>query len=206
MAISYPLTFPTTRGTRDVTLTMVDTVAEYSATFTAQQQVHAYKGQWWEATVTLPPMKRDNAEAFASFLAKLRGKRGTFRMGISSAGTARGSPAGSPVFQSVSSDGYTLTTNGWSNSVTDLLKEGDYIQIEDYLYKVVEDTDSDGSGNADIEVWPAIRQDAVSGTSTIDFTDPKSIWMLKDNVREFSIDVAKLYRLPPFTCKEALRF
>ena len=203
MAITYPLTFPATKGTREVSLRMVDIVGVFRSSFTGQEQVQAQGGDWWEATVTMPPMVRADAEAFAAFLGKLRGTRGTFLMGVSSAGTARGSPAGTPVLDSVSADGYTIQTSGWTTGITGVLLAGDYISIQHRLYKVLDNANSNGSGEADLEIWPRIRPNA-SPSDAITFTNPKGIWRLADNLREFRINVDQHYGFT-FVCEEALR-
>lgn len=204
MAITFPITFPSYNAARNIRLIARDTVSAFRDPFSAVEQVHDFGGQWWESVVTLPPMERAKAEQYASFLWKLNGIKGTFKMGVSSAGTSRGSPSGTPVVQSVTFLGQTITTDTWGANSTQVLAEGDYIQIEDHIYKVLEDATTDGSGETDIEIWPALRPDAVTGTSTITYSDPVGLWRLAENMRTIEINVAKHYGIS-FACVEALR-
>jgi hypothetical protein len=64
--------------------------------FTFKGQAHAYAGQMWEADITLPTMKRSDAEQWVSWLISLRGQLGTFLLGDFVGGTARGTPTGTP--------------------------------------------------------------------------------------------------------------
>jgi len=71
MAISYPVTFPAAIGVSSINIRAKTVVGVSSSPFTGQQQVYKHQGQWWEAEVSLPPMKRDEAEQVVSFLIKM---------------------------------------------------------------------------------------------------------------------------------------
>ena len=60
MAINYPLTLPTVTGVRSIELQASNAVAISRSPFTFASQVHAYSGQMWSASLTLPPMKRSD--------------------------------------------------------------------------------------------------------------------------------------------------
>ena len=78
MAISYPLATPTNKTIQQVAFFARNTVAISQSPFTYSQQVHKWTGQRWEADITLPPMKRADAEEWISFLVSLKGSYGTF--------------------------------------------------------------------------------------------------------------------------------
>ena len=115
MAISYPLTLPTQTGIASVNLHAVNSVAISQSPFTYKQQVVAHTGQRWEAEVSLPPMKRSDAEVWIAFLLSLKGQRGTFLMGDPNCATARGSASitpGTPVVNGADQTGDSLTVDG----------------------------------------------------------------------------------------------
>ncbi len=155
MAITYPLSLPTARGPSAVTMTMVNVTALSSSPFTGQQQVYRHQGQWWKADLTLDIMSRPQTDTWASFLAKLSGRYGTFLLG-DPAGVAPKGTVSSCVVNGSGQTGYELAV-----TMTGSLLAGDYIQLgsglTSRLYKVL--TDQTGSGTLDI--WPKLRESPV---------------------------------------------
>ena len=206
MAITYPLALPTHTGIAQISLRANDTVAMNMSPFSARQQVYKYSGQFWEADITLPPMKREDAEQWITFLMKLNGAYGTFLLGDPNGATARGVATGSPVVNGASQTGYELVTDGWTADTTGILKAGDYIQLgtgsDSRLYKVLDDVDSDGSGNATLDLWPNLRS-SPDDDATITVSNCQSLFRLTTNVTDININQASLYGLT-FGAVEAL--
>lgn len=206
MAISYPLSLPTQAGIAKVRLIANDVVAVSQSPFTAAQQVYKYTGQFWEADITLPPMKRADAEYWISFLLKLAGPYGTFLLGDPNGGTARGAATGTPLVNGGSQTGNELITDGWTNSTTGILKAGDYIQLgtgsSSQLYKVLDDVNSDGSGNATLTVWPDLRS-APANNAAITVSNPKGVFRLASGQATWDISEASIYGIT-FGAREAL--
>lgn len=93
MAITYPLNTPTNIGIANITLMAESAVAVSQSPFTFQQQVVAHPGQRWAASISLPPMKRVDAENWIAFLLSLKGQVGTFLLGDPNAVSPQGSAA-----------------------------------------------------------------------------------------------------------------
>lgn len=205
MAIVYPLTFPTD-CIRSVTIRSRNVVATSISPFTGQQQVYRHQGQWWEMEVTMPAMKRADAEAVAAFLIKLSGQYGTFLLGDIANTAPRGVGTGTPLVQGASQTGDTLVTDGWTPSTTGILKAGDWIQLgsasSTRLHKVLDDVNSDGSGNATLTIWPNLRS-SPSDNAAITINNTKGIWRLASNAQDYTIDIGKVYGMT-FACMEAL--
>ena len=195
MAISYPLSTPTNETIQRVSFFARNTVAVSQSPFTYAQQVHKWQGQRWEADVTLPPMKRADAEEWISFLIKLKGSYGTFLLGDPSAVTPRGTASSSPG---------TPVVNGASQ--TGYLKAGDYIQLGSgasaKFHKVLEDTDTDGSGNATLTIFPDLRS-SPADDATVVVTNAKGVFRLSDNLINWNVDEASVYGIT-FGCAESL--
>lgn len=206
MPISYPLALPTTTGVAKIRLIANDIVGISQSPFTAAQQVYRYTGQFWEADITLPPMTRAEAEYWISFLLKLNGPYGTFLLGDPVGGTARGVATGTPVVNGGSQTGNELVTDGWTTSTTGILKAGDYIQLGSgataRLYKVLDDVNSDGSGNATLTLWPDLRS-APADNATITVSSPKSVFRLATASAQWDVNEASIYGLT-FGAREAL--
>lgn len=205
MPISYPLTFPS-QCIRAVTIRARNVVGSSVSPFTGQQQVYKHPGQWWEMEVSMPPMRRADAEAVAAFLIKLNGSYGTFLLGDPANTTPRGIGTGSPLVKGAGQTGDTLLTDGWTAGVTGILRAGDWIQLgaasTARLHKVLDDVNSDGGGNATLTIWPDLRS-SPADNAVITVNSAQGRWRLASNDTGYSIETGRLYGIT-FACVEAL--
>jgi hypothetical protein len=206
MAISYPLALPTHTGIRSIELRAVNAVAYSRSPFTFAGQAFAYAGQMWQADVTLPPMKRADAEQWVAWLVSLRGSLGTFLLGDSLGATARGVATGTPLIKGGSQTGGTINIDGATSGVTGWLKAGDYVQIGSggtaRLHKVLQDANSDGSGNVTLELWPHVRT-APADNAAVTVSSAKGLFRLASNEQAWSINEASIYGIT-FSAMEAV--
>lgn len=208
MAITYPLTFPTT-GVANINLMARNVIGSTVSPFNLKQQIHKHVGQRWEADITLPPMKRAEAEVWISFFMKLYGSYGTFTMGDPNAATPRGSAAttaGTPVVNGASQTGGELAIDGLPTSETGYLLAGDYIQLGTgataQLYKVLDDVDTNASGEATVTIWPDLRSSPSDG-ATVAVSSAVGLFRLGTNVTDWQINQAGFYSMT-FGAIEAL--
>ena len=199
MAETYPLSLPTVTGIARIKMIARDTIGMSVSPFTGTQQVYRHQGQAWEADITLPPMKRAEAEEWNSFLLRLRGQYGTFLMGDPNAATPRGSAssvAGTPLVNGADQIGDELNIDGLPVSATGYLKAGDYIQIgtgaSSTLHKVLEDVDSNASGQATLNLWPRIRT-APTNNASVTVSNAKGLFRLAANESGWDINEASIY-------------
>lgn len=194
--ISYPLTLPSHTGIAQINLRAINTVGMSMSPFTYAQQVVAHSGQRWEADITLPPMERADAEQWVAWLVSLRGQLGTFTLGDPLGATPRGSAGGTPLVNGADQTGGTLTIDGCTASQTGWLKAGDYIQLGSAgtatLHKVLQDADSDGSGNVTLDIWPYIRT-APSDNAAVVTSSAVGKFRLASNEQNWSINEASIY-------------
>ena len=209
MAISYPLSLPTVTGIRSVTFRTVNAVSVSRSPFTFKEQVFSHVGQRLEADVSLPPMKRADAEVWISFLLSLKGQTGTFLLGDPLNATPQGSAkdtAGTPLVNGADQTGDSLTIDGLPVSTTGYLKAGDYIQLgaasSAKLYKVLNDVDTDGSGQASLDLYPSIRT-APADDAPVTVSNAVGVFRLASNETSWSISEASIYGLT-FGCIEAI--
>jgi len=196
--ITYPLQLPS-QNIRRVRMIMEKVSSVAQSPFTLQEQVQEWiGGERWVAELELPPIRsRATAEAWLTFLGSLRGLVGTFEMGDPLGGTPRGSVLGTPVVDGIeSAQSKTLDTTGWDINETGVLLKGDYVQLtvggKKYLHKVLTDTDSDGSGDATIDVWPVTRV-SVPDTTSVVTSSCKGTFRLMDTVQGWDADYLRLY-------------
>lgn len=201
MAITYPLSLPTSIGIEQITLRAVNAVSTTQSIFTYRQQVVSYAGQRWEASIRIPPLRKDVMEEWVAFLVSLKGQTGTFLLNdpnnTSPRGTASTTP-GTPVVNGASQTGDTLNISGLPVSETGYLLPGDYIQLgsgsSSRLHKVLTSTDTDGSGLATVDIWPSILTAPVNGSSVV-LTDAKGLFRLNSNMSEWTINNSNAYGL-----------
>lgn len=193
MAITYPLALPTHTGIASIELMAINSVAYSRSPFTFAGQAHAYAGQMWQADVTLPPMKRADAEQWIAFLVSLRGQFGTFYLNDPSATSPRGTV-------STNSDVNSATGSAGDSTISvtitsgETLLAGDYIQIgttsNRTLHKVL--VDATGTGSAqDIEIWPALRENKSS--AGVNVVNASGVFRLASNEQAWSVNEASIY-------------
>jgi hypothetical protein len=206
MAISYPLSLPTTPGFQKTKLTMNNIVGVSRSPFTGQQEVYQWAGEGFLADVSLPPMKRVQAQKWVTLLAALRGQLGTLYIGDDQATAPRGVATGTPLVHGAQSAmSNTLATKGWTHGVTGILLAGDYIQLgtgaQQRIYQVLTDVNSDGSGLATLDIFPTLRE-GVSDNQPITLSNPMGTFRLVKNDRTWDVDAASIYGIE-FQCEEA---
>lgn len=194
MAITYPLSTPTTIGIESIELRAVNAVATSQSPFTYKQQIVSHGGQRWEASVTIPSVRRDLAGAWKAMLVGLKGQTGTFLLGDPDYVTPRGTVSSCTLSGSVGDDFATVTMTG-------TLLAGDYIQLGSgssaKLHQVLEDLD----GNGNLQLWPNLRSDYTN--ETVVTSSPKGVFRLRDNVTSWSINNASFYGIS-FEAVEAI--
>ena len=198
MAISYPLSLPTSIGIAQIEFRATNAVAVSRSPFTYSTQVHAYSGQSWQADVTLPSIRRDLAEEWVAWLISLKGQLGTFYLGDPNAVTPRGSARDTDTIQvsGATSSGNTLAIDSAPASQTGYLKAGDYMQVGSgtsrQLFKVLADVNTNGSGQATVDIWPDVRT-TIANNSAVTVENTKGIFRLASNEQGFSINEASFY-------------
>ncbi len=194
MAITYPLTLPTSIGIANITLYANNAVAISQSPFTFQQQIIQHAGQRWTASVSIPPVRRDLAEPWNAFLLALKGPVGTFLLGDPNAKAPRGTASTATLTGTAGSSSPTITMTG-------TLLAGDYIQLgsngTSTLHKVLVNR----SGSGTLEIWPKLRSSVTNATVTLDNTVGR--FRLSSTQQSFSIDSASIYGIS-FDCVEAL--
>lgn len=206
MAITYPLAFPTYSGITSIRFNTIRAAVMSQSPFSFKQQTLEYPGERWEADITLPPMKKSSAKAWIGWLCSLNGHEGTFLMGDPDGALPLGSAGGTPLVAGASQTGRSLNIDGATASQTGWLKAGDYIQLGSSstatLHMVLQDADSDGGGNVQLDLFPKVRT-APADNSAVVVTSPKGLWRLKTPNVDWDIRQAAIYGLK-FSVVEAI--
>lgn len=206
MAISFPRSLPTVIGIANITLRAVNQTAMTMSPFTYKQQIHNHAGQRWEAEVQLPPMKSDTAEEWIAFLLSLNGRAGTFLLGDPNRTTARGALGGTPLVNGADQTGSSISIDGCSSNVTGWMKAGDYIQLGSAstatLHKVLQDADTNSSGEVTLDIWPNIISAPANNASVIT-SNTVGRWRLNSGEQDWSINSASTYGIT-FACVQVV--
>ena len=182
MAISYPLTMPSTPAIRRARFELVSNNAIFQKPLNKVAQTLERDGALWRAMFTLPSMTRAGGGAeWAAFLTSLRGPVGTFYGYDPLATAARGTAPGTPLVNGGSQTGNTLDTKGWTATQSGILLPGDYIQVNDRFHMVVETAASDGAGLSTVSIEPKLRE-SPAADAPITTAAPKCIMRLESNV------------------------
>lgn len=197
MAVSYPLNFPSV-GIVDSSFRLQRVVSESQSVFTGATQVYQHQGEWWEGEVTFRTMRRADAGLVQSFLAQLRGKKGTFLYGDPDALALGLMGAGGTItVNGAGQTGNSLNVDGMTPSTT-ILKAGDYFQLgtgsSAKLYMCTEDLVSNGSGVGVLNFEPRLKVSPIDNQSVIT-TSPKGVFRLSENIAEWRANQTSLYQI-----------
>lgn len=165
-----PPDFPTTPKPISATITSFAPTL-ISVTNSLKRQVRTRGVQAWQLDLTYGAMTRATFAPLWAFLVSQAGQAGKFTVSIPGLCTPQGTAAGTPVVNGGAQTGNVLVTDGWSLSSA-VLKKGDWIEVDGdrKVYQVTGDVTSDGSGNASIPIFPALRR-SPSDNVTV-YTDP----------------------------------
>lgn len=203
---TYPISPPNNHITSMVlTLDFANALTESPMSYASQ--VYDWGGIRWKLNFTLPPLKREAAEEWIAFILALRGRKGTFLAGDPSGGTPRGVGGGTPLVNGANQTGQTLVIDGCPLSTTGWLKKGDYFQLgtglTSRLYKLIEDVNTDGSGNATLEFVPSLRSLSVNNEA-LTITNAKGLFRNAENSTAWTADASgKVFHFS-FAAMEAL--
>ncbi len=207
MAISYPLSMPTTVGPSNVTFYATHATSVSRSPFTFASQVQSYTGQMLGATVTLPSMKRAEAEEWVCFLLSLKGQYGTFHLGDPNGSTPRGSAGGTPLVNGAHTVGIsTISIKGATANQTNWIRVGDYLSVgvgnTRRLHKALANANSSAGGIVSVDIWPDLRE-ALADNAAVTLTSAKGAFRLSSNQQSWDINEISSYGIT-FDCEEAL--
>ncbi len=194
MAISFPLTLPSTPAIQSVRLTPVSVVAASRSPFTLDRQTQVHQGKQWFLEVEWPTMSRAEAEPLLAVKTSLNGKEGSFLFGDPSwatpLGAAKDTP-GTPLIAGASQTGQDIDFDSAPNSVTDYLKAGDMVSLGTglgtRLFKVLVDASSDGSGLFTLTLWPNVVT-ALANNAPLAVSSAQGLFELSDNAGSWGVD------------------
>ena len=198
---------PTTPNFTDSSWRLNRRVAVSQSQFTGAQQVFEYDYALWGATLSLPPMKREQAREWEAFLMQLHGVKGTFLLGDPDASSPQGVVTGTVTLNSAVAVGdFTVALATSQNSTNNMFRKGDYIQLgsagTSKLHMVTADANSNSSGVVTVTIEPSIKAVVRTGQQ-ITYNSPKGLFRMESNDLGWDASRTSLYGIS-FSCIEAL--
>lgn len=152
-------------------------------------EVWVRPGAIWTFSATFTKIRYAPARELDTFIDSLDGSAGQFMM-WDSTHRQLGEWGGTPVVNGNNQSGTVLTIrNAEPNSL--IAPAGDRFQLDNYLYKLMEDAVADSSGNCTLRFRPQLFTEPTDGTSLI-VTDPMCKMMLPDNAQGPNFSSRKL--------------
>lgn len=160
--------FPRTIEPSQVTMPiMPGSLRSVSQTGVVQQRTHGQNGRIWQETFEMLRASDADVQALLTFIEKVWNRGESFTIEhllLPGSGLApNGLGTAGVTVSGADQTGTSLVTTGWPLSTSDVVRAGDVIKIGGFntAHLITADASSDGSGNATLEIAPAI----VSGSS-----------------------------------------
>lgn len=196
MAISFPLSLPEGDGlgfeTMSISAEASRGVNQNKRTF--QRQIFQFDGYRFRLNISWVKLTEGNQKKVRAFLLSLLYGEGTVLIGDPANKNPQGTVLGTPLTNGSSNaiGNDSVSTKGWTINQTGVLKAGDDIAISNYLYTVLKDASSDGSGNATVEIFPPLRTAPVNGTA-ITKSNAQGLFRLENYNVGWSVSKDKTY-------------
>ena len=207
MAITYPITLPSSPGFRQIEWAPESAIARVESPYTFQSKIYAWDGQRRKVTVTLPPMDITEAKSWMAAIYSLNGIQGTFYLKDSGVGgptqIATYDSAADILVNGADQTGDTLAIDGYLVLSTVVLTKGDWLSIGDRLYTCTQGMITDGSGGGNITLWPNILVAPADNDPILVGSAARGIFRLTD-WPEMGFSPSRLMEGFSFTAEEVL--
>jgi|DEB0MinimDraft_3_1074331.scaffolds.fasta_scaffold46513_2 hypothetical protein len=160
-------------------LAWLDNSARFQSALSGATRTVNRPGGRWRMTMSFQARKPVEAQKIEAFLWRLDGATHRAQL-IDFSYERQGTGSGTPLVKGASQTGYSLITDGWSNSQT-VLKAGDRFTVNNQLLLVATDATSDGSGNCTITLAHPLRS-APADNAPLTVTNPYGIFYLVEQV------------------------
>ena len=169
--------------------------------FTGTAEEQDMGGRWWEYDITVAPSKGQSARALGALFARIVDE-GRFLFVDPSACTVGN--LGTPVVNGANQTGKTLAVSGLAAGAP-LIRAGAFLSLgiegDTRFHEIVADVTPDGSGNATIQIRPALRMSPANGAA-VEINAPKVLLRPVRDIPE-SVAAGDIHRFA-FSAREAI--
>lgn len=175
--------------------------AANASAFTGTEQVQDWSGRWWEYEITIEPTQGVTARQIGALFTRIIDE-GKFLFVDPSACTPGN--LGTPVVDGAGQTGKTLAVSGLAVGAP-LVRAGAFLSVgseaETRFHRIVADVTPDGSGDAVIEILPALRYSPADGAA-VNIGAPRVVLRPVGQIPE-SVAAGDVHRFS-FTAREAI--
>lgn len=191
-------TFPTSPSPKALEL-INDQPIISSVSRTRRSQRRITAGHLWLIKASYPSMFRAAISPLFAFSAKQRGD--SFQITLIDKNTPQGAGTGTPLVQgAVVAGTSSIPIDGWTFSITGILKAGDILKFANHtkVYMVEDDVNSDGAGLANISITPPLIEALIDNEAvtinnvpfTVTFKDGVHRWKTTNpEISTYTIDL-----------------
>ncbi len=196
MAITFPLALPAVLEAASIRWIGQSAVGGGPSPFTFKQQLHKHSGKMLEIEITTMRLERADAEQVVTFGLKLGGKLGTFLIGDLPNPNPRGSSGGTPLVKGAGQTGEELIIDGLPVSTNGVYLAGDWFHVgtgtTQRLHKNLVDVDSNGAGDATLDIFPPLRESPVDD-APLTWVEARGVFRLVNNAFTWDLRRALVY-------------
>lgn len=178
-------TLPNTPGFEDFTLESNQPTI-VSTSESARDQSRSSKAHQWSLRLNYPDLLESEFRPILGFAVAQRGRAESFQVVLPHM-PPLGVATGTPLVNGAHAVGEAaISTNGWTVSITDIMKTGDILKFSNHtkVYIVVEDTNSDVGGVASLTIEPPLIE-ALAGGEGVTINDVPFTVKFSGDVQRF---------------------
>lgn len=175
-------TFPATIGITKFKLES-RTPTMVSITQSGRRDVRQVGGQRWVMSGTMATMSQSDYKEYFAFMASQNGRYEAFSFVSPDMATPEGVATGTPLVVGAHSLGdTTISTDGWTTTVTGIMKAGDLIKFAGHnkVYIVTADANS-VAGATTLTIFPALLETLANNEGITVSSVPFTVMMQNDN-------------------------
>lgn len=188
-------TFPSSPAPKDVAISSNQNTI-VTTTASGRRQARQIDGQRFRLRVRFPIMTRSEFAPINAFIMKQRSQIESFQYTPPTVDDTLGTASTVVSVNGAISAGVTsVACDGFTNSITGILKAGDYFRFtgQNKVYMIVSDVNSNGSGQGTITFEPPLRT-AVADNAVIIYSNVDFTVGLTGDIQEFNISTENYFQ------------
>lgn len=187
--------WPIDAGFTSVLLTPANISAVAESPFTFEKTTYEFPGERWELEASVRATRGAAAEALQCVILKARQKVNYLSIPVARFNfSLMGGATGSIKVDGADQVGRTLNLKDAPTETT-VFAQGDYFNLGNRLFKVLDDAVSDVSGDVAVSIWPAIQEaDSPADEALINYTTPALLIQLTESTG-FRFDLGNIMTL-----------
>ena len=157
----------------------IDVLGMSRSSLTGKTRLFDWDNQRFRYEVSLTILDDTSHQLWKSFFRRVKDSRGLCYFMDPLRTTPQGLMTGTVVVNGASQTEDSLSIDGCTNSLTPWAYAGDYFQLERNMYMILQDANSDGSGNATLKIWPRLRR-SPADNAPLNCSNPRGVFRVTE--------------------------